>query len=175
MLRIPVNSTTMRNFEWLVQHGVRQNCRRLAQYPDGTGIPRKACRSRAAGRLHLKTHCPESFPKSGGHSRNWQSEEAGNGKIPPINQRGEDPRTSNATRHDFVEMPAVPLLSSLCGGQTCADMADFAADNEAFLRTIMPLLHGPPSRDSFPGCSGAWIRSRSGGHWRGSPKGGRRL
>ena len=60
-----------------------------------------------------------------------------------------DPRISNATRHDFVEMPAISLLSSLCGGQTCVDMADFAADNEAFLRTIMPLLHGPPSRDSF--------------------------
>ena len=61
----------------------------------------------------------------------------------------EDPRISNATRHDFVEMPAISLLSSLCGGQTCVDMADFAADNEAFLRTIMPLLHGPPSHDSF--------------------------
>ena len=60
-----------------------------------------------------------------------------------------DPRTSNATRHDFVEMPAISLLSSLCGGQTCVDMADFAADNEAFLRAIMPLLHGPPSHDSF--------------------------
>ena len=61
----------------------------------------------------------------------------------------EDPRTSNATRHDFVEMPTTSLLSSLCGGQTCVDMADFAAGNEAFLRTIMPLLHGSSSRDSF--------------------------
>ena len=61
----------------------------------------------------------------------------------------EDPRTSNATRYDFVEMPAISLLSSLCGGQTCVDMADFAADNEAFLRTFMRLPHGPPSHDSF--------------------------
>ena len=60
-----------------------------------------------------------------------------------------DSRTSNATRHDFVQMPTISLLSSLCGGQTCVDMADFAADNEAFLRTFMRLLYGSPSRDSF--------------------------
>ena len=46
-------------------------------------------------------------------------------------------------------MPAISLLPSLRGGQTCVDMADFAADNEEFLRTFMRLLHGPPSRDSF--------------------------
>ena len=32
---------------------------------------------------------------------------------------GPDSRKSNATRHDFLEMPTVALLSSLCGGQTC--------------------------------------------------------
>ena len=30
----------------------------------------------------------------------------------------EDPRTSNATRHDLLEMLMIALLSSLCGGQT---------------------------------------------------------
>lgn len=61
----------------------------------------------------------------------------------------EDPRTSNATRHDFIEMLTIALLSSLCGGQTCVDMADFAAINEGFLRRFMRLEHGTPSHDSF--------------------------
>ena len=61
----------------------------------------------------------------------------------------EDPRTSNATRHDFHEMLTVAVLSSLCGGQTCVDMADFARNNEAFLRRFMRLEHGPPSHDAF--------------------------
>ena len=60
-----------------------------------------------------------------------------------------DPRRSNATRHDFLEMLTVALLSSLCGGQTCVDMADFAVLNEKFLRRFMRLEHGPPSHDAF--------------------------
>ena len=62
---------------------------------------------------------------------------------------GEDPRTSNATRHDFLEMLMIALLSSLCSGQTCVDMADFAAINEGFLRRFMRLEHGTPGHDSF--------------------------
>ena len=61
----------------------------------------------------------------------------------------EDPRTSNATRHDFHEMLAVSVLSSLCGGQICVDMADFAKNNEGVLRRFMPPEHGPPSHDAF--------------------------
>ena len=61
----------------------------------------------------------------------------------------EDPRTSNATLHDFHEMLTIAVLSSLCGGQTCVDMADFARNNEEFLRRFMRLEHGPPSHDAF--------------------------
>ena len=61
----------------------------------------------------------------------------------------EDPRKSNATLHDFHEMLTVAVLSSLCGGQTCVDMADFAKNNEGFLRRFMRPEHGPPSHDSF--------------------------
>ena len=61
----------------------------------------------------------------------------------------EDPSKSNATLHDFHEMPAVAVLSSLCGGQICVDMADFARNNEGFLRRFMRPEYGPPSRDSF--------------------------
>ena len=45
-----------------------------------------------------------------------------------------DPRTSNATRTDFLEMLMIALLSSLYGGRTCVDMADYAECSEAFLR-----------------------------------------
>ena len=60
-----------------------------------------------------------------------------------------DPRRSNATRHDFLEMLMIALLSSLCGGRTCVDMADFAVLNEKFLRRFMRPEHGPPSHDAF--------------------------
>ena len=59
-----------------------------------------------------------------------------------------NPRRCNATRHDFVEMMMISLLSSLCGGQTCVDMADFAAVNEPFLRRFMSLEDGPRDHDT---------------------------
>ena len=60
-----------------------------------------------------------------------------------------DPRTGNAKRHDFREMVMIAVLSSLCGGQSCVDMEDFAANNEAFLRGFMALENGTPSHDTF--------------------------
>ena len=61
----------------------------------------------------------------------------------------EDPRTGNATRHDFYEMLMIAVFSSLCGGQTCVDMADYAKNKEAFLRRFMRREHGLPSHDTF--------------------------
>ena len=61
----------------------------------------------------------------------------------------DDPRTGNAKRHDFHEIVMIAVLSSLCGGQTCVDMADFAANNEEFLRRFMALERGTPSHDTF--------------------------
>ena len=60
-----------------------------------------------------------------------------------------DPRTNNATRNDFNEMLMIALLSSLCDGQTCVDMADFPVLNKWFLRRFMGLEHGFPSHDAF--------------------------
>ena len=54
-----------------------------------------------------------------------------------------------AMRFDFVEMPTIPPLSSLRGRQTCVDIAEFAADNKAFLRAFMRLEHVPLCQDSF--------------------------
>ena len=41
----------------------------------------------------------------------------------------EDPRTSNATRHDLHEMLMIALLCVICGGQTCTDMELFGRSN----------------------------------------------
>ena len=36
-----------------------------------------------------------------------------------------NPRRSNATRHSLHEMLMIALLSTLCGGEGCADMERF--------------------------------------------------
>ena len=61
----------------------------------------------------------------------------------------EDPRCSNATRHSLHEMLMIALLSTLCGGEGCADMERFGRAKEPFLRRFMVLAHGIPSHDAF--------------------------
>ena len=61
----------------------------------------------------------------------------------------EDPRRSNATRHDLHEMLMIALLSVLCGGEGCTDMERFGRAKESFLRGFMTLKHGVPSHDAF--------------------------
>ena len=61
----------------------------------------------------------------------------------------EDPRTSNATRHDLHEMLMIALLCVICGGRTCTDMALFGRSKEGFLRRFMKLEHGIPGHDAF--------------------------
>jgi len=60
-----------------------------------------------------------------------------------------DPRRRNATRHDLHEMLVIALLSVLCGGEGCHDMALFGRSKERFLRRFMVLAHGIPSHDAF--------------------------
>ena len=61
----------------------------------------------------------------------------------------EDPRRSNATRHDLCEMPAIGLLCIMCEGEGCVDMARFGRSKLEFPRRFMTLEHGVPSRDAF--------------------------
>jgi predicted transposase YbfD/YdcC len=61
----------------------------------------------------------------------------------------EDHRASNARRHDLHELLMIALCSSLCGGSTCVDMADYAENNEPFLREFLALKNGLPSHDTF--------------------------
>jgi predicted transposase YbfD/YdcC len=60
-----------------------------------------------------------------------------------------DPRTGNATRHDFLEVLTIALTASVCGAETCVDFADFAADREALFRSFLKLDNGLPSHDTF--------------------------
>ncbi len=76
-------------------------------------------------------------------------EDDSNGRLAYIFEGVEDPRRSNATRHDLQEMLMIWLLSTLCGGEGCTDMALFGRIKEPFLRTFMGLEHGIPSHDAF--------------------------
>ena len=61
----------------------------------------------------------------------------------------ENPRRSNATRHDLGEMPAIALPSMPGGGSACVDMSGYAHVAEPFPRRFMKLGHGAPSHDAF--------------------------
>lgn len=61
----------------------------------------------------------------------------------------EDPRASNARRHDLLELIFVALAAVLCGAEDCTDMADFARAKLGFLQQVVKLENGPPSHDTF--------------------------
>jgi predicted transposase YbfD/YdcC len=61
----------------------------------------------------------------------------------------EDPRTGNRRRHDLLEVLFIALRASLCGAESCVDMADFAEAKEEELREFLALEGGPPSHDTF--------------------------
>ncbi len=60
-----------------------------------------------------------------------------------------DPRSGNAQRHDLLEMLLIALAATLCGAETCVDMAVFGRAKEPFLRRFLCLEGGIPSHDTF--------------------------
>ena len=63
----------------------------------------------------------------------------------------ENPLRSNAARRDLAEMLTIGLLSTLCGGEGCCDMALFGRSKEAFLRRIaLELARAQSSKGSMP-------------------------
>jgi predicted transposase YbfD/YdcC len=60
-----------------------------------------------------------------------------------------DPRSGPAQRHDLREMLVMALCAVLCGADTWVDVAEWAEDNEAWLRGYLVLAHGTPSHDTF--------------------------
>ena len=65
-----------------------------------------------------------------------------------IFQGVEDPRRSNATRHNLHEMLMIGLLSMLTGGRTCVDMEAFghAWRGRGWARTGRVLMSFLPAR-----------------------------
>jgi predicted transposase YbfD/YdcC len=59
-----------------------------------------------------------------------------------------DPRADNA-RHDLQTVLFIALAATLCGADSCSDMADFGKSKEGFLRLFLDLEHGVPSHDTF--------------------------
>jgi len=59
-----------------------------------------------------------------------------------------DPRAGNA-RHDLQTVLFIALAATLCGADSCSDMADFGESKEEFLRLFLDLEHGIPSHDTF--------------------------
>lgn len=62
-----------------------------------------------------------------------------------------DPRTGPAQRHDLQEIIVMTLSSVLCGADTWVDVAEWAADNEDWLKKYLVLKNGAPSHDTFGG------------------------
>jgi len=61
----------------------------------------------------------------------------------------QDPRSGPAQRHDLREMILMALCAVLCGADTWVDVAEWAEDNESWLRRYLVLEHGTPSHDTF--------------------------
>src|SRR5215216_6587836 len=59
-----------------------------------------------------------------------------------------DPRAANA-RHDLLEVLIIALAATLCGAESCSDMADFGEAKKELLRLFLRLEHGVPSHDTF--------------------------
>lgn len=60
-----------------------------------------------------------------------------------------DPRTGPAQRHDLTEMILMALCAVMCGADSWVDVAEWAEDNEAWLKRYLVLAHGTPSHDTF--------------------------
>jgi predicted transposase YbfD/YdcC len=60
-----------------------------------------------------------------------------------------DPRTGNAQRHNLCEILLIALAATLCGAESCVDMALFGRAKEPLLRRFVRLEGGIPSHDTF--------------------------
>ena len=66
-----------------------------------------------------------------------------------IFQGVDDPRKSNATKHDLIEMLVIALLAAPSGKSSCSSFARYARVNCEFLKGFLELKGGPPSHDAF--------------------------
>lgn len=60
-----------------------------------------------------------------------------------------DPRTGNAKRHNLLDCLTIALTATICGAESCVDIADFAQDRRALFEEFLELPGGVPSHDTF--------------------------
>ncbi|MCA3445916.1 MAG: transposase family protein [Rhodobacter sp.] len=53
-----------------------------------------------------------------------------------------DPGSGNAQRHSLLDMLVTAPAALVCGAESCADFAGFAADREPLLREFLALRMG---------------------------------
>lgn len=70
-----------------------------------------------------------------------------------------DLRTGPAQRRDLTEMILMALCAVQCGADSWVDVAEWAEDNEAWLKRYLVLEHGTPSHARSHRSSAARIRS----------------
>jgi hypothetical protein len=63
--------------------------------------------------------------------------------------RLEDPHTGPAKRHDLRKMILIALYAVLCGADSWVEVAEWAGDNEAWLKEYLELKQGTASHDTF--------------------------
>ena len=64
-------------------------------------------------------------------------------KLRAIFQGVDDPRKSNAKKHDLIEMLVIALLATLSGKSSCSSFARYAKVNCEFLRGFLELMSMP--------------------------------
>lgn len=60
-----------------------------------------------------------------------------------------DPRRPNARHHKLLDILTIAFCASLCGAESCVDMAGFAQSKEEVLGEFLDMENGPPSHDTF--------------------------
>ncbi len=59
------------------------------------------------------------------------------------------PRSGNSLRHKLLDLLAIALTATICGAESCVDIADFGRDRQALFREFLDLSGGLPSHDTY--------------------------
>ncbi len=60
-----------------------------------------------------------------------------------------EPRLERTRLYELPEILFIAICAIICGAESWEDIAAFGNDQEAWLRTILPLPNGIPSHDTF--------------------------
>ena len=63
-----------------------------------------------------------------------------------------DPRTGNAQRQNLLDLLTLALTATICGAESCVDVADFARDREVLFRDFLELECAPLGGQLSSGC-----------------------